>query len=104
VKFALVDAEKAMYSIAEMCEWLEVSRSGFYAWLGRPESAHAVEDRRLGVLVRAAHERGRRTYGSPRVHAELIDKGERVSRKRSPGSCRNKTSSPGNAVGTGARR
>ena len=82
MKFALVDAEKATYSIADMCEWLEVSRSGFYAWLGRPESTHAVEDRRLGVLVRSAHEHGRRTYGSPRVHAELIDKGERVSRKR----------------------
>jgi putative transposase len=82
VKFALVDAEKASYSIADMCDWLGVSRSGFYAWLARPESAHSVADRRLGVLVRAAHERGRRTYGSPRVHAELVDNGERVSRKR----------------------
>jgi transposase InsO family protein len=82
MKFALVDAEKALYPIAEMCEWLEVSRSGFYAWRARPESAHAVEDRRLGVLVRAAHERGRKMYGSPRVHAELVDDGERVSRKR----------------------
>jgi transposase InsO family protein len=82
VKFALVEAEKAVYPIAEMCEWLGVSRSGFYAWRERPESAHSVEDRRLGVLVRAAHEHGRKTYGSPRVHAELIDDGERVSRKR----------------------
>ena len=82
MKYAVVDAEKATYSVAEMCEWLGVSRSGFYAWLGRPESVHAVEDRRLGVLVRAAHERGRKTYGSPRVHAELVDNGERVSRKR----------------------
>jgi transposase InsO family protein len=65
-----------------MCRWLGVSRSGFYAWQTRPESAHAVEDRRLAVLVRAAHERGRKTYGSPRVHAELLDNGERVSRKR----------------------
>jgi putative transposase len=56
--------------------------SGFYAWRERPESAHAVEDRRLSVLVRAAHEHGRKTYGSPRVHAELVDDGERLSRKR----------------------
>jgi putative transposase len=82
VKFALVDAEKAEYPIAEMCAWLGVSRSGFYSWQARPESAHAVEDRRLAVLVRAAHERGRKTYGSPRVHAELADEGEHVGRKR----------------------
>ena len=60
MKFALVDAEKATYSIAAMCESLAVSRSGFYAWQTRPESTHAVEDRRLGVLVRAAHERAAR--------------------------------------------
>ncbi len=82
MKYALIDAEKAHFPVAGMCKWSDVSRSGFYAWLGRPESTHAVEDRRLGVLVRAAHERGRRTYGSPRVHAELADNGERLSRKR----------------------
>ena len=82
MKFALVDTEKAEYPIAEMCQWLGVSRSGFYAWKARPESAHAVEDRRLAVLVRAAHEHGRKTYGSPRVHAELVDEGEHVSKKR----------------------
>jgi len=82
VKFALVEAEKAEYPVAEMCAWLGVSRSGFYAWRARPESAHTVEDRRLAVLVRAAHERGRKTYGSPRVHAELAHGGEHVSRKR----------------------
>lgn len=82
MKYALVDAEKANYPIAKVCKWVGVSRSGYYAWEGRPESLHAVEDRRLAVLVRAAHERGRKTYGSPRVHAELVDDGERVSRKR----------------------
>jgi putative transposase len=82
VKFALVDAEKAEHPIASTCSLLGVSRSGFYAWKSRPESAHTVEDRRLAVLVRAAHEHGRKTYGSPRVHAELADDGEHVSKKR----------------------
>jgi putative transposase len=48
-----------------------VSPAGFYAWRKRPESARAREDRRIVVLVRAAHEAGRRTYGSPRVLREL---------------------------------
>jgi putative transposase len=82
VKFALVDAEKAHYPVAVMCEWLGVSRSGFYAWRGRTPSERACTDLRLRVLVREAHERSRKTYGSPRVHAELAAKDIRVSRKR----------------------
>jgi putative transposase len=82
VKFALVEAEKAEFSVARMCRALDVSRAGFYAWRERPESAHAVEDRRLGVLVRESYERNKKRYGSPRVHRELRKKGERTSRKR----------------------
>ena len=82
MKFALIDAEKASYPVAAMCAWLHVSRAGYYAWRKRPESAHAVEDRRLRVLVRESHERSKKRYGSPRVHRELRKHGERVSRKR----------------------
>src|SRR5215510_7053359 len=59
-----------------------VSRSGFYAWRRRSASDHAKRDEQLRVLICEAHERSRRTYGSPRVHAELAAHGERVSRKR----------------------
>jgi transposase InsO family protein len=82
VKFALVDAEKAHYPVASLCACLGVSRSGFYAWRGRAPSARARTDQQLQVLVREAHERSRKTYGSPRVHAELAAKDVRVSRKR----------------------
>jgi putative transposase len=82
VRFAFIHAERAAYSISRMCRVLSVSRAGFYAWQGRPESQRAREDRRLAVLVQAAHEESRRTYGSPRVHADLAFQGERVGRKR----------------------
>lgn len=65
-----------------MCRHLEVSRSGFYASQLRPESPRAKEDRRLGVGIRAAWKRSRSTYGSHRLHDDLKDDGERVSRKR----------------------
>jgi transposase InsO family protein len=82
VKFPFIDAEKAHYPITMLCRVLRVSRAGFYAWFGRPPSARAVEDARLTVLVREAHKRGRKFYGSPRVHKDLIAQEVFVSRKR----------------------
>jgi len=77
-----VEAEKAQIPVATLCTALEVSRAGFYAWRSRPESKRAQEDRRLAVLVRAAHEIGRRTYGSPRVLRELRAQEIHIGRKR----------------------
>lgn len=59
-----------------MSSALEVSRSGFYAWLGRGESRRAREDFRLTVLIREEHARSRGTYGAPRIHAALKKRGE----------------------------
>jgi putative transposase len=59
-----------------------VTRSGFYAWRRRPESAHAAEDRRLRVLVRTSFTESKQRYGSPRVHRDLLEQDVRISRKR----------------------
>jgi putative transposase len=61
---------------------MQVSPSGFYASRGRPESAHAQTDRRLRVRIRASFEESRQRYGSPRIHEDLIEQQEQVSRKR----------------------
>ncbi|HEX9050283.1 MAG TPA: IS3 family transposase [Anaeromyxobacter sp.] len=83
MRFAVIDAKRADYPITVLCRALGVSRAGYYASVGRPPSAREVEDRRLAILVRESHERGRRFYGSPRVHLDLA-KTYRVfvSRKR----------------------
>jgi putative transposase len=65
-----------------LCRCLRVTRSGFYAWQGRPESTHARDDRRLRVLVRVSFEESKQRYGSPRVHEDLLEQHEHVSRKR----------------------
>jgi transposase InsO family protein len=59
-----------------------VTRSGFYAWQRRPESTRTRRDRQLKVLVRASFEANQHRYGSPRIHEDLLEQGERVSRKR----------------------
>ena len=61
---------------------MRVSPSGYYAWCRRPESRRAREDRRLKVLVRASFEASKQRYGSPRIHEDLSDQDEAVSRKR----------------------
>ena len=81
MRFACIEAEKAI-PVSLQCRTLRVSRSGFYAWKVRPESAHSIEDRRLGVLVKAFFEESRGRYGSPRIHLDLIDEGIHISRKR----------------------
>ncbi len=54
-----------------MCRVLQISRSGYYAWLTRPESNRSRENRQLVEQIRDIHQQSRQSYGSPRVHAEL---------------------------------
>ena len=84
MRFGLVDAEKAQFPVAAMCGWLEVSRSGYYAWLERRQqpSTRVQDDDALLVEIRALHREHKQRYGSPRVHRELRARGRRISRKR----------------------
>lgn len=71
-----------------MCEVLEVSPAGYYAWRGRPESARAAADRGLLGEIRRVHLGSRGRYGSPRVHAALRAEGVRAGRHRVAGLMR----------------
>jgi putative transposase len=65
------------------CRVLKTSRSGYYNWAARPESARETENRQLVKMIRAIHEESRFSYGSPRVTAELrLGLGLEVNRKR----------------------
>ena len=73
---------QADYPIASMCRLLGVSSSGYHAWVKRRPSPRAETDVMLIAEIRVAHEASRGTYGAPRVHAELADKGIHIGRKR----------------------
>ena len=65
------------------CRVLGASRSGYYDWLGRPASTRAQENELLLKHIEKIHDDSRRTYGSPRVHAELrLEHGLSVNLKR----------------------
>lgn len=80
--YRFVAREKASHHLATLCRVLGVSRAGFLAWAGRGPSARATADARLLQTIREVHRASRGTYGVPRVHAELADRGVRVGRKR----------------------
>jgi transposase InsO family protein len=82
VKFAFIHAERAKLPVRRLCDALNVSASGYYAWARRPPSRRAVADAKLVPVIKACHARSRGTYGSPRVHKDLQALGHHVSRKR----------------------
>jgi putative transposase len=82
VRFAFVDVERALYPVAVLCDVLDVSRSGFYAWRNRPRGARSKSNAQLTVEIRLAHKRSGGRYGSPRVHRELKARGHHVGKKR----------------------
>jgi putative transposase len=77
-----VKANQAVHRVRTMCRLLDVSTSGFYASVGRPMSTRARDDLVLTAQLEAAHAESRKTYGAPRLHAELAANGVRVGRKR----------------------
>jgi hypothetical protein len=70
-----------------MCKVLHVSQGGYYTWLRRqsqdlPPAPREVVNRRLSEQIWAVFQRSRSTYGSPRIHAELLAQGWTCSRNR----------------------
>jgi putative transposase len=80
VKYAFIEAKEVAFPFQAMCQALNVSRSGYYAWKERP--AVDADTIVLSAEIVAAHKRSRGTYGSPRIHRELRARGIRTSRKR----------------------
>lgn len=75
MRFAFIDQNKDAYGVQIMCDVLDVSRSGYYAWKSRPRSARAERREELAGQIAEAYRRGRGVYGSPRVYEELKAKG-----------------------------
>jgi putative transposase len=85
-KYSFIDAEYATLAgdeacapmITQMCEWLEVSKSGFYEWRKRPESEAAQRRELLKIKIKALFEANNEEYGYRRIHAALVRGGESV--------------------------
>ena len=82
MRFRQIEDQRDVWPVRVMCDALSVSRSSYYAWRSRPESARKIANRELLADIRRVHTDHRGRYGAPRIHAELRAEGRTASRKR----------------------
>lgn len=82
MKYEFIRRQRKEYKLIRLCEALEVSTSGFYDWLDRPESKRSLANKDLTRKIKYFHQTSRGVYGSPKIHADLIEEGESCSVNR----------------------
>jgi putative transposase len=75
MKFAFVAKHRSIWPVAWLCAALDVSRSGFHAWLDRTPSKRSRDDEEIGAKVRASFVGSARTYGARRVWRDVLAEG-----------------------------
>ncbi|MFE3186672.1 IS3 family transposase [Streptomyces violascens] len=82
--YTFIEAEKTTHDVAFLCRLLNVARSSFYAWCSaaKARAARKAADDALAHEITVLHIASRKTYGVPRIHAELRRLGRRINRKR----------------------
>ncbi len=75
MKFVFIAKHRSIWPVAWLCEAMNVSRSGFHAWLNRSPSARSCSDDAVGRQVKASFLASDRTYGARRVWRDLLAEG-----------------------------
>ena len=73
--FRFIDEHRDQWPVRVLCDALDVSAAGYYAWRDRSASARQQQHDALLVEIRAIHAEFKARYGSPRIHAELAARG-----------------------------
>ena len=82
MRYQFVRTQEGLHRIVRLCAALAVSRSGYYAWRGRPESGRQQANRVLLAAIRAAHERSKERYGAVKLWQALVASGIPCGRHR----------------------
>lgn len=82
MRYRFIREQHAWHRVVTLCRVMKVSRSGYYAWLGRKPCARAREDARLLRKVRVLHHRFKGRYGAVRLCRVLRQEGEHCSKHR----------------------
>ena len=81
-KYEFIKKSQSQHKVSMMCRLLDVSPSGYYAWLQKPVSDRAREDARQLRLIRASFRASQGVYGGPRIFLDLREAGETCSKHR----------------------
>lgn len=73
MRFAFVAKHRHIWPVSGLCEVLEVSRSGYHAWLARPASARESRDAQLVTAIDTSFKAGDRTHGARRVWRDVLE-------------------------------
>jgi putative transposase len=82
MKYAAVKAWSHEFPVARLCAVLQVSVSGYYAWVKRPPAGRVQQTQQLQQTIGDIWRQYRGIYGAPRIHAELQARGMRVGHNR----------------------
>jgi len=82
MRFRFIEDSRDDYPVRVLCDVLEVSPAGYYAWRSRPESQRSADNRDLVDAIKRVHKDNCGRYGSPRIHEELKARGRGASRGR----------------------
>ena len=75
MRFAFIARHRHIWPVSWLCEVLEVSRSGFHAWLNRPNSTRKIHDAKLVAAIDKSFKASDRTYGARRVWRDVLEDG-----------------------------
>lgn len=75
MKYAWIRQQSTEHPVRLLCQALQVSCSGFYAWRDRPQSERVHANQRLSEQMLAVHHSMREAYGSERLWRELRERG-----------------------------
>ncbi len=75
MRFTFVAKHRHIWPVSWLCAALDVSRSGFHAWLARAPSKRSRDDREIGAKVRTSFIASSRTYGARRVWRDVLAEG-----------------------------
>jgi len=82
MRYRFVQKYSGTYPVRICCRVLEISASGFYRWVKAPPSRRESDNQALIRKIEQIHDSSRKTYGSPRIHAQLAALGWKCGRGR----------------------
>lgn len=82
MKYAFIKEQSQHHRKSLLFQVMNASSSGYYDWLSRPESMRSIESRQITARIHLFHKASRGTYGSPRIHKDLVESGASVGANR----------------------